>query len=1579
MSDSDGHVVITTEIDTSQYEQSLREIRTNTQSMNNSLISMSQRASRDLQSAVRQMGSSLSNISQDATDAVTSSADQINKTFTQLSQNANQQVSTVTQRMTQLVNTFSSVTTSQIAKNAKELANALSALNRTAAGEITTNTYELTNSLSRVSREVGSEIEDSSSKIIGSIDEMSHVASRQLKETTYNMATAINEISGQVSENISNQAAEVETAVTSMGDNVLDTLESIGAAMGLAVGVHEFSHMAGLMTDLESRARIAAKGMSDVSAIMIRLRDIADKAYSPLEATASSFMNNSFSLNDLGMRMEKQLDLTDALTNALVVSGAKGEMFELVMNAVNRSLATGKMNGEELEMVLKYGGAAADAIAKKLGTTIYGLKELAKQGELTSDVIADSLIGSLDELREKSEAMPATIGDALVRLRNQLMATTGEINTNIGFSDNVVKGIDAIKNNMNSLVKELPIIAAGMTAFMATRSNFGRSIQNNMSARVMNIKAIQDENRLLGAQNALLPAVKQNLTGISSSLSNQLPLHKALVAAIKGDSAAYIDLARSELSTSSAAANLSRNNLRLATTHFNAAKAAHAHAVATGGGATTITALTSATNALLLAEQKLTTDITAETAARNQLNAVLSRSNVGTVQQIELDIRAAIAKKTSQLATLANAQATAFATNNLQRHYLLSRTINRITAERIALTNQLTIATARTAAAQSAATAGAMALRGVLAAGKGIVGLFGGPWGLAMIAATVGLTKLMTMESEAERISRSYAQAIEEVVIQHNLLGESAEAASAAMSVTSETVLNAKLESIKDDLKTTTENLLQIMKLKLKIDNIESLKPDYFAIYGPTSENRAKIKSEVMRESQEFKDDLYKILKLIQEFKSGAITELQDFETKYRDKIKGMKQFSKMMTEIFNPGDIKNAPVVVYEALINQMNDVKDKLTQIEREREQDSLNSLNALLNKQIGLIESSMSTLKELGIEFSSIELFDLSEQTTKLKSSTDQIAKYFDSLLSKINIYKRDIATKISDEKITEENIKALIERDKQLSALSIQLNKAKTDAILYNESKLYSELRIKEEERQRKTKLNANETLEIQTSVVKKLLDLKMAEAKAELQTNIEKARENVKIQQMLMDVFVTTSQKSMELGVVQAGVISRNFGVALAQMAIAEQAMKDMMANFDETVRGILTKLGIGAQSASKGMGAAVNDQAKALREVELSLAKIENRKVKVIELEQIQELGTFNELVTKAGLKGKEAAEYLERFKIAQKNNVNTENLQEQLNFYEKLRGLLPVAGAEYEKIREQLIKLELEQYNAIGIQKEYLQVYSEQQRLRESTSAIDGLRVAVQDYTSNLTPAKAAQSMFNDIMNGTRDALVAGIFHANSFGEAMRNLGNIVVTSLQRIIVEMVIMKPIMMAFNSLLGGGLGSFFGSMFGGGGGTSGGGGSSGWTTKALHQGGVVGSSGKNITVNPFVFANAQKMHSGGVAGIKINEVPIIAKAGEMILTQSDQRSLLNFIRSVKEKGGSSNGGQLNVQIINQTTKPVEAQTSANQNSNGGFDLQVLIREIDSGLAQRQSAGASKFDKNIRATYQLNNAQSIYRKG
>ena len=218
--------------------------------------------------------------------------------------------------------------------------------------------------------------------------------------------------------------AEIERT-GSLINQVKGFVGGLAAAFVSVQTVRAVAQMADEWSDLTSLVRVNIGAHEDASAVMGRLSQVARTTYSGLQDTAQSFAANASTLSALGKTTQEQLDYTTALNNALVISGAKGEQFTQVQNALSKAMATGTLRGEDFNTVMARGSMVADALAEELGTNVLELRKMAADGKITGDVIFTALVRRMGELEAKAETMPATMADAMVVMRNSLLSLVG--------------------------------------------------------------------------------------------------------------------------------------------------------------------------------------------------------------------------------------------------------------------------------------------------------------------------------------------------------------------------------------------------------------------------------------------------------------------------------------------------------------------------------------------------------------------------------------------------------------------------------------------------------------------------------------------------------------------------------------------------------------------------------------------------------------------------------------------------------------------------------------------------------------------------------------------------------------------------------------------------------------------------------------------------------------------------------------------------------------------------------------------------------------------------------------------------
>jgi len=105
---------------------------------------------------------------------------------------------------------------------------------------------------------------------------------------------------------------------------------------------------------------------------------------------------------------------------------------------------------------------------------------------------------------------------------------------------------------------------------------------------------------------------------------------------------------------------------------------------------------------------------------------------------------------------------------------------------------------------------------------------------------------------------------------------------------------------------------------------------------------------------------------------------------------------------------------------------------------------------------------------------------------------------------------------------------------------------------------------------------------------------------------------------------------------------------------------------------------------------------------------------------------------------------------------------------------------------------------------------------------------------------------------------------------------------------------------------------------------------------FHDGGVVGGPAPTRAVPAAAFAGAQRFHTGGLPGLRHNEIPVIAQKGEEILPRSSPRHIANA-------GGQA--PQLNVRNIN-VIRPEDVADAMNTPAGEQTVLNIIGRNPDS---------------------------------
>lgn len=246
----------------------------------------------------------------------------------------------------------------------------------------------------------------------------------------------------------------------------------LAGALATALSVNTLANYADAWSDMQSRVGAAVKDMEAAPELMDRLVDVANASYSPLAQTVEIYGRNVGVLKELGLGAQEAADYTESLNHMLVITATRGERAASVQEALSKAMAVGKLQTEGLETVLANGGRVAEALATELGTTVNGLRAMASQGKITSEVISNALLGSLEDVRKEAAEMPATITDGFTRINNGFLLLIGTMDQVTGASSSLASILLALGDGLIALARG--DFASWMAEAMQSLSSFGQ-------------------------------------------------------------------------------------------------------------------------------------------------------------------------------------------------------------------------------------------------------------------------------------------------------------------------------------------------------------------------------------------------------------------------------------------------------------------------------------------------------------------------------------------------------------------------------------------------------------------------------------------------------------------------------------------------------------------------------------------------------------------------------------------------------------------------------------------------------------------------------------------------------------------------------------------------------------------------------------------------------------------------------------------------------------------------------------------------------------------------------------------------
>ena len=262
------------------------------------------------------------------------------------------------------------------------------------------------------------------------------------------------------------------------------------ATLGSAVSVSHIIATADQMQNLASQIRLATSSTEQFHAVQTKLRAIANEQRSSFDAVVDLYSNSQRSLSALGKSQQDVINFTRNMTMAMNVGGRSAQAQAAALTQLGQALASGVLRGDEFNSVAEQAPILMDLIAKEMGVATHAIRELAKDGKITADVVYNAVAKATDSLSAMSAKMLTTVSQAMQVIKNEYGYLVDDImNQNSMMSQNIANVALWTAENFRTLVGVGATLGAVWLANVARNSALVTSFVGLTSATLANTKA----------------------------------------------------------------------------------------------------------------------------------------------------------------------------------------------------------------------------------------------------------------------------------------------------------------------------------------------------------------------------------------------------------------------------------------------------------------------------------------------------------------------------------------------------------------------------------------------------------------------------------------------------------------------------------------------------------------------------------------------------------------------------------------------------------------------------------------------------------------------------------------------------------------------------------------------------------------------------------------------------------------------------------------------------------------------------------------------------------------------------------
>ena len=202
--------------------------------------------------------------------------------------------------------------------------------------------------------------------------------------------------------------------------SLMGTISKIAGAIGVVKLAENFIETADEMSQITAKLNLINDGLLTTEQMQSAIYNAAQRTRSSYQDTAQLVARIGMNTGDTFKNNVEIVKFAENLNKSFKIAGASAQEQASVILQLSQALAGGLLRGQEFTAVMSGAPNIIKNIADYMGVTVGEMRDLAAEGQITSDIIREAMLGATKKIDTQFKTLPKTFSDVMTTAKNQI-------------------------------------------------------------------------------------------------------------------------------------------------------------------------------------------------------------------------------------------------------------------------------------------------------------------------------------------------------------------------------------------------------------------------------------------------------------------------------------------------------------------------------------------------------------------------------------------------------------------------------------------------------------------------------------------------------------------------------------------------------------------------------------------------------------------------------------------------------------------------------------------------------------------------------------------------------------------------------------------------------------------------------------------------------------------------------------------------------------------------------------------------------------------------------------------------------